>query len=43
VITVNAPLATDFSARKSVTRTMIPKNPAAAKVSHTGKAGECQI
>src|SRR5665213_479963 len=42
VITVNAPLATDFSARNSVMRTMIPKNPAAASVSHIGKAGERQ-
>ena len=39
VITVSAPLATDFSARNSVTNTMIPKNPAAANVSHVGKAG----
>ncbi len=30
VMTVSAPLATDFSARNSVMRTMIPKNPAAA-------------
>jgi hypothetical protein len=42
VITVNAPLATDFSARSSVIRTMIPKNPAAANVSHIGKVGERQ-
>src|SRR6202011_3099269 len=42
VITVSAPLATDFSARNSVTRTTIPKNPAAASVSHIGKVGECQ-
>ena len=42
VITVSAPLATDFSARSSVIRTMIPKNPAAANVSHIGKAGERQ-
>jgi len=42
VMTVNAPLATDFSARTSVMRTMIPKNPAAAKVSHIGKVGERQ-
>ena len=43
VMTVSAPLATDFSARNSVIRTMIPKNPAAASVSHIGKAGERQI
>jgi hypothetical protein len=43
VITVSAPLATDFSARNSVIKTMIPKNPAAAKVSHIGKAVERQI
>ena len=42
VITVSAPLATDFSARNSVMRTMIPKNPAAANVSHIGKVGERQ-
>ncbi len=42
VITVNAPLATDFSARSSVIRTMIPKNPAAANVNHIGKVGERQ-
>src|SRR5260370_25268302 len=42
VITVSAPLGTDFSARNSVIRTMIPKNPAAANVSHIGKAGERQ-
>ena len=43
VITVSAPLATDFSARNSVIRTMIPKNPAAASVSHIGNVGERQI
>ena len=43
VITVKAPLATDFSARSSVISTMIPKNPAAANVSHIGNAGERQI
>ena len=43
VTTVSAPLATDFSARNSVTRTMIPKNPAAASVSHIGNVGERQI
>ena len=43
VMTVSAPLATDFSARNSVIRTMIPKNPAAASVSHIGKVGERQI
>ncbi len=43
VMTVSAPLATDFSARNSVIRTMIPKNPAAASVSHIGNVGERQI
>jgi hypothetical protein len=42
VITVSAPLATEFSARNSVMRTMTPKNPAAASVSHIGKSGERQ-
>jgi hypothetical protein len=42
VITVSAPFATDFSARNSVRSTMIPKNPAAANVNHTGKVGERQ-
>src|SRR5882757_264813 len=42
VMTVSAPLATDFSARTSVTSRMIPKNPAAANVTHIGKAGERQ-
>src|SRR5713226_9483617 len=42
VMTVSAPLATDFSARTSVMRRMIPKNPAAANVSHIGNAGERQ-
>ena len=42
VITVSAPLATDFSARSSVMRATTPKNPAAANVSHIGKAGERQ-
>jgi len=42
VITVNAPLATDFSARTRVTRTISAKNAAAAIVSHMGKDGECQ-
>jgi hypothetical protein len=41
-MTVNAPLATDFSARTSVNRTITPKNPAAANVSHIGKVGERQ-
>ena len=41
-MTVNAPLATDFSARNSVIRTMIPKKPAAASVSHIGNEGERQ-
>ena len=43
VMTVSAPLATDFSARNSVISTMSPKNPAAASVSHIGKFGERQI
>jgi len=43
VMTVSTPLATDFSARSSVIRTMIPKNPAAASVSHIGKVGVRQI
>ena len=42
VMTVSAPLATDFSARNSVRSTIIPKNPAAANVSHIGKVGERQ-
>src|SRR6478672_2043293 len=42
VITVSVPLAADFSARSSVMRTVIPKNPAAVNVSHIGKAGERQ-
>ena len=42
-MTANAPLATDLSARSSVIRTMIPKNAAAASVSHIGKFGERQI
>src|ERR1700722_9029293 len=42
VITVSAPLATDFSARKRVIRTMIAKKPAAASVNHIGKVGERQ-
>src|SRR3954464_7139952 len=40
VMTVSAPLATDRSARTKVIRTMIPKNAAAASVSHIGDAGE---
>src|SRR5260221_4404730 len=39
VVTVSAPLATDFSARNTVVGTIIPKNPAAANVSHLGKVG----
>src|SRR4030088_1918613 len=42
VTTVSGPFASDFSARSSVVRTKIPKNPAAANVSHIGKAGERQ-
>jgi hypothetical protein len=42
VITVNAPLATDFSARSSVTRRTTAKNAAAASVSHIGKSGDRQ-
>lgn len=42
VITVSAPLATDFSARKRViSRTSAKKTPAAS-VTHIGNAGECQ-
>ena len=40
VMTVKAPFATDFSARRSVKSTMIPKNPAADSVSHIGNVGE---
>src|SRR5262249_56601979 len=43
VMTVSAPLATDFSARDSVIRTRIPKKPAAARVSHIGNADERQM
>jgi len=43
VMTVSAPLATDFSARNSVIRRITPKNPAAASVSHIGKVGERQM
>ena len=43
VMTVSAPLATDFSARNSVMRTISPKNPAAANVSHIGNVGERQM
>src|SRR3954462_8114240 len=43
VITVNAPLATDLSARSSVINRMSAKKPAAAKVSHIGNVGERQI
>src|SRR5271156_887908 len=42
VMTVNAPLAVDFSARTSVTRAITAKNPAAANVSHIGNDGERQ-
>ena len=35
VMTVSAPFATDFSARKSVITAITAKNPAAANVSHT--------
>jgi hypothetical protein len=37
------PLATDFSARNTMTSTRSAKNPAAASVSHIGKFGERQI
>jgi hypothetical protein len=40
-MTVSAPFATDLSARNSVTRRTIAKNPAAATVSHIGKVDEC--
>jgi hypothetical protein len=43
VITVSAPLATDFSARSSVMSSRIAKNPAAANVSHIGNCGERQM
>src|SRR4051794_26595525 len=43
VTTVSAPLATDRSARCSVTRRISPKKPAAASIIHIGKAGERQI
>src|SRR5579864_8433501 len=43
VMTVSAPLATDFSARSSVISRINPKKPAAASVIHIGKAGERQI
>ena len=42
-MTVSAPFAIDFSARISVIRTISPKNPAAAIVSHIGKDGERQM
>jgi len=42
VMTVSAPLATDFSARNNVMSATIAKNPAAASVSHIGKVGERQ-
>ena len=42
VITVSAPLATDRSARNSVTSRTSAKNPAAANVSHIGKVAERQ-
>lgn len=41
--TVSAPLATDRSARSSVTRRISPKKPAATSIIHIGKAGERQI
>jgi hypothetical protein len=37
---VNAPFAADLSARSIVISTTNPKNPAAASVTHIGKAGE---
>ena len=43
VITVNAPLATDLSARSSVISRISAKKPAAARVSHIGNVGERQI
>jgi hypothetical protein len=42
-MTVNVPLATDFSARSSVIRTTSPKKPAAANVIHIGTVGKFQI
>src|SRR3954453_21345773 len=43
VITVSAPFATERSARSKVTSRTSAKKPAAASVSHIGKAGERQI
>src|SRR5689334_1949727 len=43
VMTVSAPLATDFSARTIVISIRIAKNPAAASVSHIGNDGERQM
>ena len=43
VMTANVVLATDLSARSTMTRTTSPKNAAAASVSHIGKFGERQI
>lgn len=42
VITVNAPLATERSARKTMTRNTMAKNAAAASVSHIGNVGDRQ-
>src|SRR5260370_27856371 len=39
-VTVSAPLATDFSARNNVMRTIIPKNSHPANASHNGKVGQ---
>jgi len=42
VMTVRAPLATDRSARNSVTSRISAKKPAAANVSHIGKVADRQ-
>lgn len=41
VMTVRAPFATDRSARSTVTNSTSAKKPAATRVSHIGKLGEC--
>src|SRR5689334_4438379 len=43
VMTASAALATDWSLRSSMNKTMMPKNAAADSVSHIGKDGERQI
>lgn len=42
VITASAPLATERSARSTITRNTMVKNAAAASVSHIGKVGDRQ-